>query len=74
MKLYLIIAICAIVCGAYFYGVNITNAKCKTQYLQKDLQNTQQIQINKKVIHEKVYKTGVDDIRSILFDKYTIAE
>ena len=29
---------------------------------------------NKRVIHEKVYKTGAGDIRGILRDKYTIAE
>ena len=60
--------------GAYFYGVNITNAKCDKKYLQNNLQNIQQIQQNQRVIHDKVYKTGVADIRRILHNEYTIAE
>jgi hypothetical protein len=60
--------------GAYFYGRNIENAKCKSQYLQNNLIFNQQHQEKQKVIHDKVYKTGVADIRRILHDKYTIAD
>lgn len=73
-RIYFIILIGALVTGAYFYGVNIGRTKCETKYLQNNLQETQQTQQNKKVIHDTVYKTGVADIRRILFDRYTIAE
>ena len=73
-KMYLIIAISAIVFGAYFYGVNITKAKCNVEYTQNNLNQIQKIKQNKKDIHETVYKTSMGDIRRILYDKYTIAE
>lgn len=74
VKLYLMVAIGALVCGAYFYGVNITRTKCRAESIQNSLIEIQQIQKNKKEIHETVYKTGVADIRCILRDEYTIAE
>ena len=73
-KIYLIIAISAFVLGAYFYGVNITNAKCHAQYLQTNIKNQEQSILKERKIHENVYKTGVSDIRIILRDKYTIAD
>ena len=60
--------------GAYFYGVNIESEKCRNKYLQTDLEQTIQMQQNQRIIHDTVYKTGVADIRRILFDKYTIKE
>ena len=60
--------------GAYFYGFNIAQAKYKIQYLQAQNQNQEQIAIKQRKIHETVYKTGVDDIRIILRDKYSIAD
>ena len=73
-KIYFMLAIGALVWGAYFYGVNITNAKCQIRYFQ-ETNHAQEILIkNKKEIHENVYKTGVRDIRRILRDKYSIAE
>lgn len=73
-KIYLIGFVGALVMGAYFYGANIEQAKCKTKYLQNDFETITKIQQKQKVIHDTVYKTGVADIRRILFDKYTIAE
>lgn len=77
-KLYLIGLIGAIVCGAYFYGANVADAKCKMNHAQENLQTVQNTQIqiieSKRKNHETVYKTGVRDIRNILCDKYTIAE
>ena len=73
-KLYLVMAICALIIGAYFYGVNITNAKCQKQHIEQIFQNqTESIQ-NQRIIHDTVYNTGVGDIRRILHDEYTIAE
>lgn len=74
IKIYLTIALGVLVMGAYFYGANIEHAKCKTKYLQNDFETITKIQQKQKVIHDKVYKTGVADIRRILFNKYTISE
>ena len=73
-KIYFIVALGALVLGAYFYGVNTADLKCREKQTQNNLVEIQQIQQSKKEIHEKVYKTGVADIRIILRDKYTIAE
>ena len=73
-KIYLIIVFSAFIMGAYFYGFNIANSKCQNKQLQNNIFEIQQIQQNKKEIHDTVYKTGVVDIRRILRDKYTIAE
>ncbi len=73
-KLYFIVLLSIIVFGAYFYGFNIADAKCRIQNLQES-ENVQDFFIQtKKDIHEKVYKTGVRDIRRILCDKYTIQD
>ena len=73
-KIYFIVLISAFVFGAYFYGLNITNAKCREKQSQNNLIEIQQIERNKRIIRDTVYKTGVRDIRRILRDKYTIAE
>lgn len=73
-KIYLIIAICVMVVGAYFYGVNIADAKCEMRNAQQNLQISEQNIKNTRIVNDKVYKTGVGDIRRILFDKYTISE
>ena len=74
IKIYFIVAIGAIVVGAYFYGANIADAKCRAKQIQNNLNEIQITEQHKKEIHDKVYKTGTDDIRRILRDKYTIAE
>ena len=78
MKIYLLIALGALIIGAYFYGAKIADAKCKIKNLQNNLneniQSQKQFNDNQRIIHETVYKTGVADIRRILCDKYTIAE
>ena len=70
IRIYFIVGVSAMIFGAYFYGVNMTNSKCEKKYLQ----NIQQTQQKQRVIHDKVYKTGVGDIRRILRDKYTITD
>lgn len=73
-KIYLIILICAIIIGAFFYGKNVGISKCEIQNLQNQINTTEQSQQNERNINDTVYKTGVRDIRRILYDKYTIAE
>jgi len=74
IKIYFIVAMGAIVIGAYFYGANISDSKCRAKQMQNNLNEIQTIEQHKKEIHDKVYKTGTDDIRRILHDKYTIAD
>lgn len=73
-KIYLMLLLGAVVIGAYFYGVNITNVKCREKNAINNLTEIQHMEQNKRDIHDTVYKTGVADIRRILRDKYTIAE
>ena len=74
IKLYVVIAIGAICAVFYFYGQSVGVSKCKIQNLQEQIKETDKNDKQQKVINEKVYKTGVADIRGILRDKYTIAE
>jgi len=77
-KLYLFLAVCALVCGAYFYGMNLADAKCRAHFSQQNLQSIQnyqnQIMKNKRQTDEIIYKTSVRDIRRVLRDKYSIAD
>ena len=77
-KIYLLFVIGAIIYGAYFYGTNVADAKCRAQIAQQNLMALQNSHIQftktKKENHEIVYKTSLSDIRHILRDKYTIAE
>nr|MBQ0091632.1 hypothetical protein [Candidatus Enterousia merdequi] len=74
MRIYLLLSICALIMGAYFYGTKVEKAKCESRNLQNNLQNIEKIQQTQRMVHETSYKTGVDDIRIILLNKYTIAE
>ena len=77
-KIYLLFGMGAIVCGVYFCGAWVGDAKCRANIAQENLKQIQIIQkqnvITKRNNHEIVYKTGVGDIRRILRDKYTIAQ
>ena len=78
IKIYMFAAVVVAVCGAWFGGLMVGNAKCRAQIAQQNLQNLQYLQNKitktKKENHENVYKTGVRDVRRILCDKYSIAE
>ena len=74
MQKYLIIAVCAMVVCAYFFGARIAREKCAA-----DGANAQTSEIINSVnivrtANEKTFNTGVRDIRDILRRKYTIAE
>lgn len=75
---YSVVFFCVCAIGAYICGVKITDAKCHMQIAKENLisneQQIKQMMQNKKVLNEKVYKTGVADIRYILQSKYTIAD
>ena len=73
-KIYLIMLICAITSGAYFYGVHVGNSKCEIGHFQNQINISEQNKTNERIVNDTVYKTGVVDIRRILRDKYTIAD
>ncbi len=77
-KLYLCIFLFTIFLSAYFIGIRQGKSQCKEDFamtfsqkiLQKQAEKVEKIgEINAKVFH-----TGVNDIRDILRQKYTIAE
>ena len=74
MRNYLIITVCAMVVGAYVMGMRIAHEKCKTASANNqtyEIINSVNLQ---RMANEKVFNTGVRDIRDILRQKYTIAE
>ena len=77
-KLYFLLGVCAVVCGAWLCGAKIADSKCRAQVANQNLEILQNMQKqtiqNKRKNHEIVYKTGVADVRRILRDKYSIAE
>lgn len=74
IKLYVVIAFGAVCAVFYFYGQSVGNSKCKIQNFQEQIKETENNNKQQRIINDTVYKTGVGDIRSILHDKYTIAE
>lgn len=74
MKQYLIIAAVAIVAGAFFMGVRIGRMRCTIDSARAQSNEMTNIFDIKRNTDEKVFNTGVRDIRRILHTKYTIAE
>lgn len=74
MKKYLFIACVAIVAFAYWAGGRVAAQKCATKIAE--IRATQQsVNLENMVnVNEKVFNTGVRDIRRILRTEYTIAE
>ena len=70
---FLLFVVCATV-GAYFYGANIADVKCRMRYANYAMEQNKDITMKQKVVRDVVNKTGADDIRRILRDKYTIAQ
>ena len=73
-KLYILCLFGLVVCVVYFYGEHVGYSKCKIQNYQNEINLIEQNTKSKRIINDKVYKTGVRDIRRILHDKYTIKE
>jgi hypothetical protein len=73
-KVYVILLLCVVLVGTFFYGRNVGVSKCEMQNLQNQINTTEQNQVKERDLNDKVFKTGVVDIRRILRDKYSIAE
>ena len=74
MQKYLIIAVCAMVFGAYFFGARIAHEKCVADGANAQTNDIINNVNMVRVANEKTFHTGVRDIRNILRRKYTIAE
>ncbi|MBO4700964.1 MAG: hypothetical protein J5620_04445 [Alphaproteobacteria bacterium] len=74
MKQYLIIAVTAIVVGAYFFCWRMGRARCELNAVHNQSREMVNVFDIKRNTDEKVFNTGVRDIRRILHTKYTIAE
>lgn len=74
MKNYLIGAIAIIVVGAYFFGWRMARTRCELNSVRDQSREIINISNIKRDSDEKVFNTGVGDIRHILHTKYTIAE
>ncbi len=74
MQKYLIIAVCAMVIGAYIMGARIANEKCVARGANAQTDEViNSVNIVRKANEKTVY-THVRDIRDILRRKYTIAD
>ena len=73
-KVYIGIIIVGIIGGIWICSAKIAYSKCKLQIAHQNQIQIQQSLEQKRVLNDKVYKTGVADIRRILQSKYTIAE
>ena len=74
MKNYLILAVVVIIAGAYFFGARIGRAKCAVANARAQTNEIINITDIQRDTDEKVFNTGVRDIRRVLCEKYTIAE
>lgn len=73
-KIYLFILIGVIAIGIYWSAVAITREKCKSENALSEKQKIQTVIVTKKELDEKIFNTGVNDIRNILRAKYTIRD
>lgn len=76
MKIYLFLffVFIVVVAGAYWAGGRVASQKCATQIAEIRAEQ-QSVNLENMVnVNEKVFNTGVRDIRRILHTEYTIAE
>ena len=73
-KIYLMFLLLGCVFGAFVCGGKIADAKCRMKIAQESKIQIEQSLYNNRILDDKVYKTGVSDIRRILQSKYSIAE
>ena len=73
-RLYIIIAICGIIIGIYFFGTLHGRDSCIKQIATENAAILQQQNIEKEKINAEIYRTDINTIRNILRTKYTIAD
>lgn len=73
-KIYVALLFIGVVLGAFVCGGKIANAKCQMRIAQTSKTQVEQSLYNNRILNDKVYKTGVADIRRILQSEYSIAD
>lgn len=73
-KIYVVLLFVGVVFGAFICGGKIADSKCRMRIAQESKEQIQQSLQNNRILDDKVYKTGVADIRRILQSEYSIAE
>ena len=73
-KIYVVALFGALCTVFYFYGLNVGKSKCEIKNIQQQINTVQETKQKERIINEKVYKTGVGDIRRILHNEYTIKQ
>ena len=73
-KIYVLALFGALCTVFYFYGLNVGKSKCETKNIQQQINQIKTTKQQERIINEKVYKTGVGDIRRILHNEYTIKQ
>lgn len=73
-KLYLLLFFIVVVWGAYLVGGRVASEKCRGAVADDIV--AQQVELIKiqEVVNAETISRGVDDIRRVLREKYTIAE
>lgn len=77
-KFYILILFGVIVLGAYFSGYKISAEKCRTRFVEQEIESSNQVQTEilkiKEAINAETYNTSIIDIRGMLREKYTIKD
>lgn len=73
-KIYVALLVVGAVFGAFVCGGKIADTKCQMRFAQTSKTQIEQSLYNNRILDDKVYKTGVADIRRILQSEYSIAE
>ena len=73
-KIYVVVLFGALCSVFYFYGLNVGKSKCEIKNIKQQINTVQETKQKERIINEKVYKTGVGDIRRILHNEYTIKQ
>lgn len=74
MRIYFLCAICALVFCAYSLGAAVQMAKCERN-ASVSMENAHRELIKQQVkIDAETNSNGIDDIRRVLREKYTIAD
>ena len=73
-KIYLLAVGLIIMLCIYFFGIYAGYQKCKTKItVQTHNQQSEIIEIQRKV-NAETFNSGLDDIRDVLYQKYTIKD
>ena len=73
-KIYLILIGFGVLICVYIFGIYSGYQKCNAKFAtQTNNQQSHVIEIQRKV-NEEVFNRGVNDIRNVLYRKYTIAD